>query len=148
MKINLSIIPLLLLLACGQKDKYMQLPTSDNSQTSVDWFGMYEGVLPCADCPGIYTSVLLTEQDSFVLRTKYTDKSDSIFEHKGKITWNDEGSSIQLISDEHTILMWFKVGEDKLMLLDQMGNEIESGWPETLLLEKVDQHDNDAAHSH
>jgi uncharacterized lipoprotein NlpE involved in copper resistance len=138
MKTKLNIIPLLLLFACGQQNTNTSLSSANNSKSSLDWMGLYVGELPCADCPGIYTSVELFAQDSFSLRAKYIDKPDGNYETKGRISWNDQGSSIQLIGDEHTLLMWFKVGENKLMLLDQMGNEIESGWPDKLLLKKVD----------
>jgi uncharacterized lipoprotein NlpE involved in copper resistance len=148
MKTTTGIILLLLSISCGQSVKQNFIPTADNSRTSIDWAGTYEGTLPCADCPGIYTSVQLTQQDSFMLRTKYTDKLDSVLEYKGTVTWSDDESAVQLIGDEHTILMWFKVGENKLMLLDQMGNEIESGWPESLLLHKIHHQHTDSSHPH
>ena len=30
-----------------------------NSRNALDWAGTYEGVLPCADCPGIQTRLSL-----------------------------------------------------------------------------------------
>ena len=30
-----------------------------NAQNSLDWAGTYEATLPCADCPGIKTTVVL-----------------------------------------------------------------------------------------
>ena len=44
--------------------------SSDNSQTSLDWDGIYYGVLPCADCPGIQTTLYLNKDLSFKLREK------------------------------------------------------------------------------
>ena len=36
--------------------------TGDNSKTSVDWVGKYEGTLPCADCEGIKTTLTLNKR--------------------------------------------------------------------------------------
>ncbi|HOD11102.1 MAG TPA: copper resistance protein NlpE N-terminal domain-containing protein, partial [Flavobacterium sp.] len=32
-----------------------------NSQNSLDYLGMYKGVLPCADCNGISTNIILSK---------------------------------------------------------------------------------------
>ncbi|MDE5451088.1 copper resistance protein NlpE N-terminal domain-containing protein, partial [Elizabethkingia meningoseptica] len=32
---------------------------SHNAQNSLDWAGTYEGTVPCADCPGIKTTITL-----------------------------------------------------------------------------------------
>jgi hypothetical protein len=35
-------------------------PAGDTSRTSLDWPGTYTGVLPCADCEGIETTITLS----------------------------------------------------------------------------------------
>ena len=35
------------------------IPLGDTSQNALDWPGMYEGVLPCASCEGIQTTLTL-----------------------------------------------------------------------------------------
>ncbi len=37
------------------------------SQNSLDWAGVYEGVLPCADCPGIQTRLTLSRDETYEL---------------------------------------------------------------------------------
>lgn len=46
----------------------MQSPMVDmhTSETSLDWAGVYEGTLPCADCEGIHTLIELHEDKSYV----------------------------------------------------------------------------------
>ena len=41
-----------------------------NSRNSLDWVGIYEGVLPCADCPGIKTRLTLNYDGSYRLVTR------------------------------------------------------------------------------
>jgi uncharacterized lipoprotein NlpE involved in copper resistance len=40
-----------------------------NSRISLDWAGTYEGVLPCADCPGTKTRLTLNQDGSYLLVT-------------------------------------------------------------------------------
>ncbi len=39
--------------------KATALANPDNSRTSLDWDGIYRGVLLCADCEGIQTTIYL-----------------------------------------------------------------------------------------
>jgi uncharacterized lipoprotein NlpE involved in copper resistance len=49
-------------------------PDMHNSRNSLDWAGSYEGVLPCADCPGIKTRLVLSPDGQFELSTQYMDR--------------------------------------------------------------------------
>ena len=48
--------------------------TGDNSETSLDWDGVYVGTTPCANCEGIETELTLGKDKTFVLKTKYIGK--------------------------------------------------------------------------
>ena len=51
---------------------------SHTSDMSLDWAGVYEGVLPCADCDGIETTLELKKDHTYVATYKYIGKpSDS-----------------------------------------------------------------------
>ena len=39
-------------------------------QNSLDWAGVYEGVLPCANCPGVRTRLTLQRDGSYQLVTQ------------------------------------------------------------------------------
>jgi uncharacterized lipoprotein NlpE involved in copper resistance len=41
-----------------------------NSRNALDWAGTYEGVLPCADCPGTKTRLTLNYDGSYRLITQ------------------------------------------------------------------------------
>lgn len=92
-----------------------------DSQNSVDWMGTYEAVLPCADCPGIKTVLVLHEDETFRMRSEYLER-DTKFEDEGTFAWQNNGSVIHLKGKDTDVKL--KVGEHILFQLDQEGNEI------------------------
>lgn len=92
-----------------------------NSQNSVDWAGAYEAVLPCADCPGIQTTLLLNEDGTFEMKRIYLERDVQLLD-KGTFTWQNNGSVVHLLGEGTDIKI--KVGENRLFQLDQEGNEI------------------------
>jgi uncharacterized lipoprotein NlpE involved in copper resistance len=95
-----------------------------NSQNSLEWQGTYKGILPCADCEGIETEVLLNPDLTFVLEKKYLGKGvQTVFEEKGTFTWNETGSIISL-KDLKGNSNQYKVGENTLTQLDLEGKVI------------------------
>lgn len=109
--------------------------TGDNSQNALDWDGVYQGTIPCADCEGIAMVLVLNQNLSYVHKTKYLGKSDSIYESTGSFKWNESGSDITLIGNDNTRIQ-FKVGENQLFMLDQEGQRITGDLAETYILKK------------
>jgi len=95
--------------------------TADNSMTSIDWAGTYQGTLPCADCEGIKTQIVLYKDLSYILETQYLGKDEKVFQAKGTFKWNEDGSKIMLDNTEKQI---YQVGENRLFHLDKDGNRI------------------------
>lgn len=96
-----------------------------NSQNTLDWAGVYKGVVPCADCDGIETMIRITSNNTFVLETKYLGKSKEVNTEVGTFHWDDSGNKI--ILDERNKSSGpfaFAVGENKLTQLDINGNYI------------------------
>lgn len=92
------------------------------SENSLDWAGTYQGVIPCADCPGIETTIVLNEDGTFTKVTVYQDKKDGKFEDKGTFTWDKTGSIVTLkVGDDAT---QYQVREGSLLMLDTEGKEI------------------------
>jgi heat shock protein HslJ len=108
-------------------------PVVDNSMNSSDWNGTYFGVLPCADCNGIKTKIVLNEDLTFNITAQYQGKSDSVFSEKGKFEWNDEGNAITL---DNLNQQTYKVGENVLFHLDKNGNRISGDLSEKYILKK------------
>lgn len=99
---------------------------SHTSAMSLDWAGVYEGRLPCADCEGIETSIELRSNYTYLAHYKYLGQSvdDNEFSQEGTFTWDDMGSVITMESENET--SQYKVGENQLILLNADG-ELNTG---------------------
>ncbi|WZB61260.1 copper resistance protein NlpE [Achromobacter xylosoxidans] len=69
---------------------------SHTARDSLDWAGSYEGVLPCADCPGIRTRVTLSDNGSYEKQTQYLDRQPQPEVVAGTFSWESDGSTIRL----------------------------------------------------
>ena len=99
-------------------------PDLHTSRNSLDWAGVYEGVLPCADCPGIKTRLALNKDGTFELRTEYLDRPVVQQTVRGQFTWQASGNAISL--DENGGRQQYAVGEGRLSVLDRDGKPISS----------------------
>ena len=87
------------------KQETAQVPDMHNAETSLDYWGVYEGTLPAASSPGIKTTLTLNKDKTFTLRSEYIDEKDGIFNEGGDITY-------------------YKVEEGQLKMLDQQKQPI------------------------
>ena len=86
------------------------------SQNSLDWAGVYEGVLPCADCPGIQTRLTLNRDESYELSSLYVDRDKTPRVVRGRFSWQPNGNAITL--DGQARGQQFAVGEGRIALLE------------------------------
>lgn len=96
-----------------------KLPDMHTSRNALDWAGSYEGVLPCADCPGIQTRLVLMADGRFELSTQALGRQSAPQTASGRFTWNSAGSDITL--DAAGAGQQFRVGEGRLLQLDRDG---------------------------
>lgn len=108
-------------------------PLGDNSMTSVDWAGTYQGVLPCADCEGIKTQIVLKKDLSYILETQYLGKDEKIFQSNGAFKWDESGSRITLDNENKQI---YQVGENQIFHLDKHGKRITGDLAANYIMEK------------
>ena len=110
--------------------------TGDNSETSLDWDGVYVGTTPCANCEGIETELTLGKDKTFVLKTKYIGKgAEKINTEKGTFSWDGSGSVIVLNGLEHKPNQ-YKVGENHLVQMDMQGKIVEGSLASKYILQK------------
>lgn len=102
-----------------------------NSRISLDWAGVYEGVLPCADCPGIKTRLVLQRDGHFELRTQYLERQVVPQTATGRFTWNTAGSAVVL--DAAGQGQSFAVGEGRLLQLNRDGSPVAWNAPNRVL---------------
>ncbi len=89
------------------------------SRNALDWAGSYEGVLPCADCPGIKTRLVLHADGRFSLERQYLERQVAPQTANGRFLWNTAGDTIVL--DAAGSGQQFRVGEGRLLQLDRDG---------------------------
>ena len=112
------------------------IDSSHTAQNSLDWNGTYTGVLPCADCEGMETEIMLHKDSTYMLSVKYVGKKDAkIFTSEGKFTWID-GFNIKLEGVKEGSPATYFVGENKLTQLDMQGKKIEGSLASKYILIK------------
>ena len=99
---------------------------SHTSEMSLDWAGVYEGTLPCADCEGIETMIELKDDHTYVAHYNFLGKSDgdNKFTNEGTFTWDTLGRTITMQADSQTTQ--YQVGENQLIMLNADG-EVNTG---------------------
>lgn len=102
-----------------------------NSRNSLSWAGVYEGVLPCADCPGIKTQLTLRRDGSYELVTQYLDRPLPPQTVRGQFAWNAAGGGITL--DAAGGGQPFMVGEGRLLQLNRDGTPLPANAPTRVL---------------
>ena len=141
---SLTALSLFFLAACNQPASNNNASTADTTITqavidehtaekSLDWAGTYEGTIPCADCPGIKTTVVLNDDHTFQYDTEYLEKKVTTTD-KGTFSWENNGSTVSLKGKE--INSTLKVGENQLILLDTEGNVITGELADHYILKK------------
>lgn len=85
----------------------------------------WRGILPCADCEGIETSLFLAKDGTWVMNERYqgVTKEPSSFASYG--TWARTAGKL-VLTDSKGEKSWYRVKGDNLEILDQEGNPIES----------------------
>jgi copper homeostasis protein (lipoprotein) len=126
---NMKKFPLLgvvlLLAACQsappEQSTELAAPDGHTSQMALDWAGEYRGVLPCADCEGIKTSLRLYTDGTYQYGRLYMGKSQEAFYEQGQFSWDAAGRAITLEGDAS---QQFQVGEGFVRKLDINGQPI------------------------
>lgn len=98
-------------------------PDKSNARNSLDYYGTYFGVLPCADCEGIRTTLKLLPEQKYILSYTYQGKEPKdLFEYRGTWSWEDDNTTITLSNRDKP--NQYKVVENALIHLDSNGEVI------------------------
>ncbi|GHT83869.1 copper resistance protein [Bacteroidia bacterium] len=118
-----------------QLEEIQVIDAAHTSQNSLNYHGMYLGTVPCADCEGIETTIILGDTD-YSIKTVYLGKKDKT-EHKktGTYSWDKSGQIITLEGIENAPNKYF-VGENYLRQLDINGDKITGPLAEKYILKK------------
>lgn len=84
--------------------------------------GVYEGILPAADCEGIKTTLTFRDDTTYTLQSKYIGEADATFETIGAYKVIGD-TIIELITPYTKENTYYKILSDKkVMLSDKEGN--------------------------
>jgi len=106
-----------------------------NANKTLNYQGTYQGVLPCADCDGLETTISLNENNTYVIQSQYLGKGNKIFEQRGTFTWNKTGS-IVIFDNIDNAPNQYAVGKNTLTQLDLEGNLITGSLAKQYVLSK------------
>ncbi|MGZ3457671.1 MAG: copper resistance protein NlpE [Archangium sp.] len=101
----------------------------------------YEGVLPCADCTGIQTELMLLADGSYTMRETYQGKATNTAETRGRYdiangTPADPNAVVYQLTPEQGAVRYFAAANDgqELRLLDANKQELPAQANTTLKL--------------
>lgn len=104
-----------------------------NAMNSLDYKGVYKGILPTASGSGMDVMIELADS-TYNKKILYVGKGDKAFYTKGAYSWNKEGNTITLEGEEKP--NQYFVGENTLTQLDVDGNKIKGEIEEDYILRK------------
>lgn len=90
--------------------------------------GLYAGIVPCADCPGIDTSIAFTPEGTYSMSETYQEEGGGSFVTKGTWTVREDGKTVLLDpEDKEERDRWYEiVSANELRALDRDGKAIDS----------------------
>lgn len=95
--------------------------------------GMFAGVLPCADCPGISTHVTFWKDGKVAVTSLYQDRGDFSDTEWGK--WKQDGSLIRVAMPHDSL--YYRIKSDSVIaMVDRQGKEVDSTLRDHYLLRK------------
>jgi uncharacterized lipoprotein NlpE involved in copper resistance len=118
----------------GNADKLAD--AAHNSKNSLNWDGVYAGIVPAGDTAGVELRVTLNSNETFEAQYEFVGKHESKFVNVGMFSWNDAGNIIEL--DIEHFPRYYAVGENILIQLDMNGNLISGSLADEYVLRKVE----------
>jgi len=110
-------------------------PTQQESQSKT-FSGKYSGVTPCADCPGIKTTVAFNPDSAFIELLNYLERNSS-FSDTGK--WSISDKIITVSFPGKSSKRFFLIKSDStLAMLDADKKEINGNLAEKYILKKAE----------
>lgn len=100
-----------------------------------DYYGIYEGILPCADCSGIKTTLRINSDTTYDLQSEFLGEENRIFEESG--VYNMIGENIiELVTPSSGVKTYYKILDDAVVLSDSMGTFNNGGLAEQYVLKR------------
>ena len=104
-----------------------------NAERILNWVGTYYGILPCASCPGIETTLELKPNQTFELKTIYQDTDMKPTVEKGNFDWHKIGNQVTLKNNED---LQFKIEKDQVRFLKNDGKAVKGDIGKAYILKR------------
>lgn len=122
--ITFYLILCLIICSCNNANNSQITDQDSNSQNPTESFwncwGIYQGTIPAADCPGIDVTLEINKDNTFQSKFVYQERNIT-FEDQGLYTIND---NILTTIGENADTVYYKITDNSLKMLDQYKNEI------------------------
>mgnify|MGYP002283295595 CR=1 FL=1 len=102
-----------------EKESATMATTTVNTKNK-NFYGTYEGTLPCADCSGIRTTLKINSDTTYELRSEYLGRKDGVFEESGIYNIVDE-NIIELVTPSSGKKTFYKILDCSVALSDSLG---------------------------
>jgi len=135
-KLKLFLLTLFLFSAVAGCSVNKEFLNEHNAKNMLDWEGIYFGITPCADCPGIETTLTLNRNFTYKLSLVYQDRDVNPFIETGTFKFDESGNKIELNNGENGFTKYF-VSENYIIQLDIDGNFIEGDLKDYFKLKKI-----------
>lgn len=127
------------LVSCGNKQ------STENQEATTDTVvvaepapapisGTFEGTLPCADCSGIKTELVISEDGKFKLTETYMAKKEKQFVSEGEIV-RGEGGRFSLTDKDGTVRQ-YELTDNTIAVLNAEGKKAEGELADKYILTK------------
>lgn len=106
-----------------------------NSRNSLDWSGVYEGIVACQACPATQMRLTLGQDGRFELSRRALVRGAAPATATGQFTWQPDGNTIVL--DASGGGQGFAVGEGRVIVLNSDGSRPDAAGASLLRLASV-----------
>ena len=100
-----------------------------------NWTGIYIGVIPAADCPGIAVVAIFNDEGRYKITYQYIDREVDVLVYTGNYKYDEAAKMITL--DGKDLPPYYKLGKRGLTQLDMDGKEIKGKLAGNYKLRKV-----------
>jgi len=111
-----------------------QESTTDESVNPTDFYGIYEGTIPCDDCEGIKTTLIINNNETFSISAEQLGSQKSTKDN-GRYKLEENGGILHLRAKDTDLKL--QIAKDKLLHLDKHGEVIEGTMAEQYVYRKV-----------
>jgi len=100
------------------------------------WEGMFTGVIPAADGPGISVVAIFNADHTYHITHQHIGKGIEVFQFNGTFEWNEQSKTITL--DRRDIPFMYRLDKNGITQLDMEGNKITGALANNYRLRRVE----------